>query len=90
MCVPMAGAVMVAVAVEDGDEAVTGTVATLLPSRVMETVPVGAVALAEGGLMVTVSCRLLPASGVKVAGVKTTVGAELASVTTAAADVELV
>jgi hypothetical protein len=76
------------VALDAGDEATTDAEPTVAPSRVKTTVPVGGVDPEPGGVMAAVNCRLLPASGVVVEGVKTMLGVLCETVMDAAEDVE--
>ena len=89
MCVPMVGAVMLRVAVEEGEPLTTNAVPTVAPSMVTVTVPVGGVLTEPGGVIEMVSGRLLPAAGVVVAGVSVTVGVLVDKVIDAATEVEL-
>ena len=77
--------VMVAVA---GEPPTTSAVPTALPSSVKFTVPVAGVPPEEGGLMEAVICSVLPAEGVCVAGVSSTVGVLLETLRDTAVAVE--
>ena len=87
VCEPMAGVLMVSVAV-DGEPEVTSAVPTAAPSSVKLTVPLGAVPPDEGGLMEAVNCSVLPTPGESVAGVTTTVGVLLETLMVTELDVE--
>jgi hypothetical protein len=87
VCEPIDGVVTVSVAVE-GDPETAEVVPTTVPSTKKLTVPVAEVPLEDGGVMVAVSCSVLPALGVVVAGVTTTVGVLLVVFSVTAVAVE--
>ena len=84
MCVPVAGVVMLMVAVVPE----TLALPTVAPSRLKVMVPVGTT-LPNDPPMVAVTCKELPAVGVVVAGLTVSVVAPLATVRVTWVEVEL-
>ena len=73
----------------DGELAMTEPVPTELPSMKKDTVPVGGVAPTAPGVICAVSCKVLPAAGVELAGTTATVGVLLLTLSVTGVAVEL-